>query len=197
MTVLAPELVLRPATPDDAPHLATLINYAGEGLPHYLWSQMAERGETAWDVGKRRACRTEGGFSWCNAHLAEVDGGVAATLIGYPLPEIPEAVDYATLPPLFAPLQELEDLAPGTWYINVLAAHPEYRSRGIGTRLIGRATELARSAGCADLSLIVSDANPGARRLYERCGFVERASRAAVKEGWDNPIKNWVLMVTG
>ncbi len=36
----------RRATPEDADALAELINFAGEGLPLYLWGKMAEAGET-------------------------------------------------------------------------------------------------------------------------------------------------------
>ena len=46
---------LRAARPDDAPALAELVNFAGEGLPLYLWGKMAEAGQTAWDVGRIRA----------------------------------------------------------------------------------------------------------------------------------------------
>ena len=39
-----PNPTFRPATSDDAIVLAELVNYAGEGMPLYLWSQMAEPG---------------------------------------------------------------------------------------------------------------------------------------------------------
>jgi hypothetical protein len=83
----------RPATPGDAPALAELVNVAGEGLPVYLWSRMAEAGESAWDVGRRRAMRETGSFSYRNATVAERDGRVIAGLIGYPLPDRPEPID--------------------------------------------------------------------------------------------------------
>ena len=35
----------RAARIEDAPELAELVNYAGEGLPLYLWGEMAEDGE--------------------------------------------------------------------------------------------------------------------------------------------------------
>ena len=44
------------------------------------------------------------------------------------------------------------------------------------------------------MSVIVSDANSGARRLYERCGYSEIATRAMVKNGWENKGQNWVLL---
>jgi ribosomal protein S18 acetylase RimI-like enzyme len=188
-------MYLRPALPDDAAALAELINFAGEGLPLHLWQGMAEPGETAWDVGRRRARREVGGFSWRNATVAEQDGGVVACLIGYPLPETLEPIELAETPPMFVPLEELERLAPGTWYINVLATYPDFRGRGLGTRLIGHAAGLAAAAGCRGTSIIVADTNDGARRLYERTGHVERARRAAVKEDWDGAVREWVLLV--
>ena len=45
------------------------------------------------------------------------------------------------------------------------------------------------------MSIIVSDANTGARRLYERHGYSERASRTMVKDEWVNDGENWVLLV--
>ena len=35
----------------DAGELAELINLAGEGIPAYIWSQMAEPGQTPLEVG--------------------------------------------------------------------------------------------------------------------------------------------------
>lgn len=188
-------MLVRPAIPDDAPALAELINVAGEGLPLHLWGRMAEPGETAWDVGRRRARRDVGGFSWRNTTVVEEAGAVVACLVGYPLPEALEPLDLGQTPPMFVPLEELERLAPGTWYINVLAAYPERRGQGLGTMLIRRAAELAAAAGSRGTSIIVADSNEGARRLYERTGHVERARRAAVKEDWDGAVREWVLLV--
>jgi hypothetical protein len=54
----------RPATPDDASPMAELVNIAGEGLPLYLWSKMASPGQDPWEVGRARAQRETGGFSY-------------------------------------------------------------------------------------------------------------------------------------
>ena len=45
------------------------------------------------------------------------------------------------------------------------------------------------------MSLVVSDANAGARRLYERHGYSEKAMRPIVKEDWEHAGHNWVLLV--
>ncbi len=183
----------RKANISDAPFLAELVNHAGEGLPLYLWQKMAAEGETAWDVGRKRAAREEGSFSYRNAFLIEEAGEVAGGLVGYEISGEPEPID-ADTPAMFVPLLELENLAPATWYINVLAVFPRFRGRGFGTRLIGLAEEIGKSAGKRGMSLIVSDANPGARRLYERCGYGETAFRPMVKEDWVNSGENWVLL---
>ena len=127
--------------------------------------------------------------------MAEEDGEVVACLIGYPLSDEPEPIAYATMPPMFVALQELENLAPATWYVNVVAAYPEHRGRGLGTMLLGVAERLAADTARKDVSIIVSDANGGARRLYERMGYKQIATRPAVKEAWKNPVKDWVLLV--
>ena len=183
----------RRGTIEDAPVLAELVNYAGEGLPLYLWSKLAEPGEDAWDVGRRRAAREEGGFSYRNATIIEHDGACAGCLIGYEIPDEPVAIG-ADMPAMFVPLQELENLAPGTWYVNILAVRPQFRGLGLGTHLLRRADEAGRSLGKRGMSVIVSDGNFGARRLYERCRYREIAARAMVKDEWRTEGRNWVLL---
>lgn len=184
----------RPATPADAATLAELVNHAGEGLPLYLWDKMTEPGETAWDVGRRRAARDEGAFSYRNAVMIEHDGKAAGALIGYGIAEEPEPVP-TDIPAMFRPLQELENLAPATWYVNVLAVLPAFRNLGLGSRLLSLAENLGRAAECRGMSIIVADANTGARRLYERLGYRFVAERPMVKEDWLGPGRNWVLLV--
>ena len=184
----------RLAEAKDAPALAELVNFAGEGLPLYLWDRLKQPGQTAWDVGLERARREKSGFSYRNAVVAEIDGKCAACLIGYPQPEHPEPIDYAAMPPIFVPLQELENLAPNSWYVNVLATYPDFRGQGLGTKLLAIADELADATGKSGLSLIMSDANEGARRLYERRGYREAGARPMVKEDWENQGRNWILL---
>jgi ribosomal protein S18 acetylase RimI-like enzyme len=184
----------RPAKLSDAERLAELVNFAGEGMPLYLWEGMAEGDETAWDVGHKRAAREEGSFSYRNAAIIEHGGQAAGCLIGYAVPETPEPIA-SDLPAMFVPLQELEGLAPATWYVNILAVMTEFRGHGLGTELLALADATARDLGLVGVSLVVSDGNTGARRLYERCGYAETATRPMVKDDWSNPGQNWVLLV--
>jgi ribosomal protein S18 acetylase RimI-like enzyme len=56
------------------------------------------------------------------------------------------------------------------------------------------AERIAAQEECRGVSLIVSDGNPRARRLYTRCGYQEITSRPMVKGSWENAGENWVLL---
>jgi ribosomal protein S18 acetylase RimI-like enzyme len=171
--------------------LAELINMAGEGLPEYLWRRMAAAGEDPWELGRQRqAQKAEGG----QVYVIDEGAGAIAALMGYPVPAEPQPVAADELPAI-VPLIELENLAPATWYVNVLAAYPEQRGRGLGSRLLALSEEIARDQGLSATSLIVASANQGARRLYERLGYAETARRAIVKDGWECDSADWVLMI--
>jgi ribosomal protein S18 acetylase RimI-like enzyme len=181
---------LRLARVEDAPVLARLVNYAGEGLPLHLWTGMAEPGEDPWAVGARRQARKA-----AEGKIVVVDDGAGpvAGLTGYPIGPAPEPTD--GVPAMFVPLQELENRALDSWYVNVLATLPEARGRGLGTRLLGVAEDVAHDLSLRRLSIIVADANRGARRLYERQGYAEAERRPMVKDGWQNDGTEWVLLL--
>jgi ribosomal protein S18 acetylase RimI-like enzyme len=183
----------RRATWADAVDLANLVEFASEGLALCLWTQLASRGQDPWEIGRRRMSSETGGISYRNALIAEHAGKTIGALIGYPLPDEPEPVE-PTLPALLVPLHELMNEARGTWYVHALAAYPEYRGRGVGSALLVQADKMAAGASAPGLSLIVSDTNSDARRLYERTGFREAARRRMVKQDWQHPGMDWVLM---
>ncbi len=58
-------------------------------------------------------------------------------------------------------------------YVSSLAVAPGYRGRGVGGELMRTTVELARWRGFASVTLDVGIENEGARRFYERAGFVE------------------------
>jgi len=174
--------------------MAELVDIAGDGLPVYLWGKLARAGQSGWDVGRERARLGLGGFAPHNTVVREEGGKVAACLIGYPLDQGPQSLGGESLPEL-APLHDLQNMVAGSWYLNTLATFPEYRGKGFGGELLRIAEMLARDALVTQMSLIALDANAAARRLYERNGFVEHATRPIVKEDWEHSGQNWVLMV--
>jgi ribosomal protein S18 acetylase RimI-like enzyme len=56
--------------------------------------------------------------------------------------------------------------------INGLAVDPSAQGRGVGRALVEAAVAEAARRGASKVALRVLGENPGARRLYERCGFV-------------------------
>lgn len=122
---------------------------------------------------------------------AELEGRPAGCLIAYQQPDVAPPLD-PDLPSMLAPLQELENEAPGTGYVYVLSTAAGMRGRGVGTRLLDFAE---RYRGPNGMSLIVADNNTGAKKLYERCGYAEAARRRMVKKGWQSEGTDWILMV--
>lgn len=185
------EKPLRLAVETDAHALADLVNYAGEGLPLHVWTGLAQDGEDPWVVGcARQAEKAREG----QVVVFDFGNGAVAGLTGYGIGSEPEEIG-DDFPALFRPLQELENKALESWYVNVLACYPENRGQGLGSKLLDVADEIARNAGYKKMSVIVADENVGARCLYELKGYSELDKAPCVKDGWKTETENWVLLV--
>lgn len=189
-------MLIRNAFNSDAADLARLINMAGEGLPEFLWRDEAEKvGIPAMHLGAQRAARDEGAFSYRHARVAEIAGEAAGMSLAYRLDDAGGPADLESLPPMVRPLVELEALAPGSWYINAVAAYPEWRGQGVGKALMEDCEEAAVSCDANAVSLIVASENTGAHRLYLRLGYREEASSPLVTWPGGPGGGNWLLMV--
>lgn len=187
-------MIIRPATASDADHLVRFINMAADDLPLHFWRKSVGAEGDAIAYGRERAARETGGFSYRNAWLLESGGDIAACLLGYPAEKSPAPIDPDT-PAIFVPLLELEALAPGSWYLNVLATYEAHRGKGCGAALLAQAERNAVAAGCPDISLIAADTHAAARRLYAAQGYREVARRPVVKQDWQVDASEWILMV--
>ena len=186
-----PAPVIREARIEDAALIARLANDAAEGMPLHFWKELGEPGEDPMKIGIRRAESEESPISYRRTWIAEVDEAPVGCLIAHTLPAEPAPIPDTT-PTLHRPLIELENEAPETEYVYVVAALPEMRGKGVGSALLRFAE---RNIGRRGMSLVVSNANTGARRLYERFGYRAAGSRPMVKNGWQNPGTEWVLMI--
>jgi ribosomal protein S18 acetylase RimI-like enzyme len=186
-------MLIRDATAVDADHLVRFINMAADDLPLHFWKKSVGPDGDPFAYGRERAARATGNFSFRNAWLAEIGGEVAACLLGYPAALKPEAIDPDT-PPIFMPLLELEALAPGSWYLNVLATYPQHRGKGFGSALLAKAEAVTRQMGRSTISLIAEDTHQDALRLYRAKGFTEVARRRLVKEDWPVEAAEWILL---
>ena len=192
---MAPAPIFRAATKADTSALAVLVDIAGEGMPAFMWSTLAAPGQSALEFGRERARREQGGFSYRNAVVADLDGEIAASLVGYRLGDPYTLGALNDMPAIVHPLVRLEAKAPGSWYVNVLATFPEFRRRGIGARLLAIAEQKGREQGASSLSVIVGGWNDGAARLYTSAGYAALASEPAILFPGCPHEGNWVLMV--
>lgn len=183
--------MIREAKASDAAHLVRFINMAADDLPLHFWKASVGAGGDAIAYGQERAARETGNFSYRNAWLAEDHGAVAACLLGYPAEE-PSTID-PSMPAILIPLLELESLAPGSWYLNVLATYDAHRGKGLGSALLAHAETHARALGHATISLITEDSHKDAQRLYTSKGYREIARRPLVKGDWAVDATEWIL----
>ena len=183
---------IREAQAADAEHLVRFINMAADDLPLHFWRKSVGPEGDALAYGLERAARETGNFSFRNAWLAEVEGNVAACLLGYAADPEPAPIDPDT-PPIFVPLLELEAMAPGSWYLNVLATYEAARGKGCGSALLAKAEGIARQGGHKTISLIAADTHHDALRLYRAKGFAEVARRPVVKGDWQVDASEWIL----
>ena len=185
-------MLIRNATAADAGHLARFINMAADDLPLHFWQKSVGPDDDPWVYGQLRAARETGSFSYHNAWIAEVDGVIAACLLGYPAATEPQPADPDTSP-ILVPLLDLESLAHGSWYRNVLATYDGFRGMGCGNALLAHADGGARQLGHSSISLIAADTHHAALRLYGANGYREVARRDVVKGHWQVDAQVWIL----
>ena len=112
-------------------------------------------------------------YSYENTLVAEIDGSVVGAMCAY------DGADYQRLKqPIvntlgpdsgFAKLKETE---AGEFYLDSVGVLPEFRGRGIASRLFEAQCERAASLGHEVAGLIVDVDKPQAEALYARLGFV-------------------------
>ena len=184
---------IRPATRNDAPHVAALLDIAGHGIEIDEWTAAMDRDHSLLATARRFVLeRTDQPYHYSRAHLLHVDGEVAGCLIGGIVGEDTHVGD---LPFDYqVPLVRLETLIPGYWSILSVAVYPEFRGRGLARRLIAHAVTLARETGAKGLSLVVEDTNEGAIALYTGQGFREAARRPWLPYGTRRGPREWIML---
>lgn len=187
-------MLIREAKASDADHLTRFINMAADDLPLHFWKRSVGPDGDPWAYGRERAARESGNFSFRNAWLAELDGNIAACLLGYPADPEPAPIEPDT-PPIFVPLLELEAVAAGSWYLNVLATYDAHRGKGLGSALLAKAEDIARAGGHRTISLIAEDTHQDALRLYRAKGYTEAARRPVAKGDWQVDASEWILFL--
>ncbi|MDE7426790.1 MAG: GNAT family N-acetyltransferase [Muribaculaceae bacterium] len=171
------EIQVLPATPEDAPFIAGTILTA-IGHEHVLhMAQTEERIPLIEELFTRLAAMENSQYSYHNARIAfSADGerlGAVLCYDGALLHQLRPAFVNAANSLLGWNLSS-DDIADETSsdevYLDSLMVLPEYRGKGVGTRLIAEAGKLAKDLG-KPLGLLVDYENPVARKLYNGLGF--------------------------
>lgn len=180
---MAHEFAVRPAAPADAQTAASLIRMAMGQFADYLFG--AGNSAQALDVIGRLFALPLNRFSHQFADIVDTDGRVSGIMLSYPgqimnrldlsmgrqLWSIYGAPGFARFVGRSLPLAFAREASAGDYFINALAAHPDYRGQGIGTHLLSYAENKAREMRYDQCALSVEVSNLRARQLYERVGY--------------------------
>jgi len=124
-------------------------------------------------------------FSFEHSYFIEVDGKNAGTILGYDgkseteeswrtgllMIKYMKMGFFTKIPSLLKALSAVGRVENNEYYISNLAVYPEFRGHKLGTNLLLRAEEEAKSCGAEKMALDVSVNNQGAIRLYNRLGY--------------------------
>ncbi len=186
---------VRPAEASDSAELVLFSDAASRRFISWLWGEMANAGQSSLELG-RQILETD---TTSVNHLAHWDvvergGRLIGGMNSFVSPPT-STPDNPTIASVLKPLNELKDLAEGSWYISVVAVHPEGRGQGIGTTLLDLAEQKAAAAGCSLVTLMAGSFNVDALRLYERHGYTEWDRRPFVPFYGSDPEGSWILLV--
>jgi translation initiation factor 4G len=159
--------------------------------PLGLWDFMIDGGEER-ALRYLEALATSDARHWAHHSsfvVAEVDGRPAAAMCGYfdeelGLPALQKAMAEANerlgrkreeidaglvrTAPIIHVMPEHE---PGTWIVENVATHPDFRRRGLVDTLLSQILDRGRQRGATRAGIGVMIGNDRAQRAYEKAGF--------------------------
>ena len=172
--------IIRKAKKEEAKELAFLVNLAGKsdrcrGLNIYGWeldqkNNESLKGLSPLEVGAREIEMETGQYSHNNMRVIDVDGNIAAVGMCYEIKEYSQE-DLDKTPKLFHIFKELTNKAVGSFYLDSLAANPDFIGKGFGRMMLEDSIDQARIKGYDAIYLIAFDENTTAVRIYEKNGF--------------------------
>ena len=193
---MAAKFSLRPATRKDAVDLAILMDMASRGLLNWMWSTLAEPGQSALEVGRDRILtRTDIPSHYSRWRVAEHDGAVAGGYAGYVVPESLRSWRCERIAGCLWALARVGGAGGGMLVSDGDRRLSRFSQGGIGLDFaqVGHCGRRGNPA-VDQIMLTVSTANENAFRLYERHGFRETDRRPAVPFPGSGDIGEWLLL---
>ena len=164
------EVEFRPAHKIECRKIAELFSIASDGVSDYIWSNYAEPGEEILDVGQKRYENTDSVFSFKNCTISEYRNEVIGMMTAFPM-KVEHDRDFSESDPILLPYEKLEE--DNSYYICGVAVFERFRGKGVGKAFMDLAEIKARQAGFTKISLIVFEENTGAKKLYDKLGYIE------------------------
>jgi|GEM_PF-3380670 len=186
-------IVIRPATRNDALHVAAIVDVAGHGIDLESWIRDSGKDHAVLEAARQAAStNANSSYHFSKAHLVEFEATIAGGLVGELLTQNDDHT--ADISAALAPLVTLEKRLIGYWSILAIATYPEFRGKGLAARLLAHAGELAAACGAKGLCLTVEDTNAVAISVYNKAGFVVADSLPWVAYGGRSGPHKWVMM---
>lgn len=171
------QYTIRQAKKEESYELAMMVNQAGQGpgtrgLDFSGWSAEAKKEQDPFEVGQKELEKDKDVYSYTNIRVLEVDGEKAALAMCFEAwKRTPEEIE--EIPELFRIFKHLTNTIPGKFYLDSLAAKPEFRGQGLGQIMLDDCIDLAKTRGYAAVYLIAFEKNVAGIGLYQKNGFKE------------------------
>jgi ribosomal protein S18 acetylase RimI-like enzyme len=177
-----PRSSIRRATAGDALACAQLLLMASHGMAEAVFRDLIPGQPTEQIIATRRIEPEGRSSSYTHWWVADGDhsdiaGGINAYALKDNFRPAREELLTEERIRILRPMLELDAVATGTFFINVLAVFPEYRHVGLGRRLIALAVQKARQAGTAAVSLTTFEEDSRLVSYYREIGFTTIAAR--------------------
>lgn len=187
-----PEPMLRRARPEDADTAVPLLVEAMGALALQL-AGVALPSE-AWPLFHKLFVDRDNRYSHAHVRVLEEGGDVVAAILAYPGRDEP-ALSAATLALLrerdpSRVLRHEPESTPDEYYLDALAVAPSQRGRGLAARMIEAMCTEALAAGQTRAGLLVDEAKPGVKRLYEKLGFAVDGERILVGRRHEHMVRS-------
>ena len=185
--------MIRQATIEDAQSVLPIINIVFEEMEMPLFQEIPL--ENLFKILKQAFEMPEYRYSYANTLVYEEDGEILGIIVGFP--EEKEAHIDDVLAPLFPQIGLPEETRfftdkeaqPGEWYLDTLAVAEHAQGRGVGTALLKALPDYLKQHGEKMISLSVDLQNPGAKKLYERMGFVKKGELMIGDHRYEHMVK--------
>ena len=175
------DYLVRDAKKEEARELAVLINHAStgpnnNGIDIVGWAAAAEDGESAFDYGARIVADEDSNYSYRKIRVVEADGKVAAMSLCFEAFTRAEE-EMKLVPEQFRIFKEFTNSVSGEFYLDSLAAHPDFRGQGFGRIILEDSIQKAKDQGYKAIYLISFSNNVTGVSLYEKTGFYVVATK--------------------